>query len=493
MTATVASGPGATPVFGPGPDRVESLADYRSHGGYGSGPDPEELLDRVAAADLRGHGGAGFPTAVKLRAVRDAGRSGRPPVVVANGEEGEPGSVKDRWLLRARPHLVLDGLARAAAITGADHAYVYVSDPTAERRVREALAERAFDGPPLELVRVEHAYVAGEESAVVRRIDGGPALPTAKPPRVFEQGVGGAPTLVANVETLARLALLAAGTDGGSTVLLTLSGGTRPALLVERPYGVTLGRLAREHGTPQPAAVLMGGLFGGLLPPSALDLPLDRVRLAAAGTGLGCGAIRFLAPNECPVSVAADAVDHLAVESSRQCGVCVSGTRALRDTLVALAEGRCDDDGIAALARWAQALPGRGACGLLDAAARLAGSLLTGFPDLVAAHQRHPCPTCAATPPNGGQRLRVPAPVPAPEPASGPARAAEPGAGATPAPAPEQGSAPASPGPAAGFGSGAEPRHAARPASAPEPASGPARAAEPGAGSTPAPVGAGLC
>jgi NADH:ubiquinone oxidoreductase subunit F (NADH-binding) len=410
---TVIHTPSGTPapVLGPTPDQVESLAAYRARGGYRADIAPEELLSRVEAADLRGHGGAGFPTAVKLRAVRDgAGAS----VVVANGEEGEPGSVKDRWLLRARPHLVLDGLVHAARITGADRAYVYLSDPVAAAAVRDALGEYAPDSAlTVEVVRTEPAYVAGEESAVVRRIDGGPALPTAKPPRPFERGVGGAPTLIANVETLARLALLASDTTATGTALLTLSGGGLPAaVLTEAPYGVTLAQLATDHAALPPAGVLMGGLFGGLLPPSALRLPLDRELLTRAGTGLGCGAIRFLAPDECPVSVAADAVDHLTVESSRQCGVCVSGTRSLRDTLVALAEGRCDADGLAALGRWAQGLPGRGACGLLDAAARLAGSLLTGFPDLVAAHRAGPCPTCAATPPNGGHRLRVPVPVP---------------------------------------------------------------------------------
>ncbi|RAG80829.1 Fe-S-binding domain-containing protein [Streptacidiphilus pinicola] len=405
----------SAPVLGPTPNQVESLACYLSRGGYRSDVGPAELLARAEAVDLRGHGGAGFPTAVKLRAVRDGVGT---PVVVANGEEGEPGSVKDRWLLRARPHLVLDGLIRAARITGADRAYVYLSDAAAERGVRAALAERD-PGLPVYVVRTEPAYVAGEESAVVRCIDGGPALPKAKPPRVFEHGVGGAPTLVSNVETLARLALLAlpvpsaGGSGAGGSALLTLSGTAGAAVLTERQFGVTLRQLAVIQGTFDPSAVLMGGLFGGLLPPDALDLPLDRTRLAEGGTGLGCGAIRFLAPDECPVSVAADAVDYLSVESSRQCGVCVSGTRALRDTLVALADGRCDADGVVKLARWAQGLPGRGACGLLDAAARLAGTLLAGFPHLVEAQRRSPCPVCAATPPDAGRRLRVPVPVPA--------------------------------------------------------------------------------
>ena len=142
--------------------------------------------------------------AVKLRAVRDSGR-GR-TVVVANGEEGEPASVKDRWLLRNRPHLVLDGLRLAALIVGAGRAYVYVSDQPAARAVEDALAEvdtENLAGLSISLVTVEPGYVAGEETAAVRAINGGPAKPTDKPPRPFQEGVAGVPTLVSNVETLA--------------------------------------------------------------------------------------------------------------------------------------------------------------------------------------------------------------------------------------------------------------------------------------------------
>ncbi|MEU9864798.1 NADH-ubiquinone oxidoreductase-F iron-sulfur binding region domain-containing protein [Streptomyces sp. NPDC047971] len=385
-------------VLGAAPGVTESAAGYRATGGYAEGASPDELLRHLDAAGLRGRGGAGFPAAVKLRAVRERGGS---PVVVANGEEGEPGSVKDRWLLRARPHLVLDGLARAAAITGARRGYVYLSDPEAGVRVRRALAEHP---PPLpvEVVETAHTYVAGEESAVVRRIDGGPALPTAKPPRPFEKGVGGEPTLVANVETLARIALTAARPGLrdriARTTLVTLSGGTADAVLAEVSYGVPLRDLATLQGSPDAAGALMGGLFGGLVDARALDLPLDPDALLGAGTALGCGAIRFLASPACPVSAAADAVGHLAAESARQCGVCVSGTGAIRDALDALVAGSAGPDTAARLHRWSQGLPGRGACGLLDAAAGTAGSLLRAFPALVPLHLDLPCATCAARP-----------------------------------------------------------------------------------------------
>ncbi|MCF3136923.1 NADH-ubiquinone oxidoreductase-F iron-sulfur binding region domain-containing protein [Streptomyces olivochromogenes] len=404
------------PAPGAAPGGSEDLARYLSVGGYAPLPAPDRLLDRIAEAGLRGRGGAGFPAAVKLRAVRDAPGGA---VVVANGEEGEPGSVKDRWLLRHRPHVVLDGLRLAAAMTGAGRGCVYLSDTPAERAVRQALAERPPE-LPVDVVRTEHAYVAGEETAVVRRIDGGPALPTAKPPRPFESGVGGAPTLVANVETLARIALLHARPDAAGAVagshLVTLSGGGGrsgtggAATLVEVPAGTHLKVLADlcRHGRSE--AVLLGGLFGGLHGAGWTDLQLDHDRLRAAGGALGCGALHFLHPEDCPVSVATEATAYLAAQSARQCGVCVSGTGALARTLTAVAHGEADDDAADKLRRWSGQLPGRGACGLLDAAARIAATLLAHFPDRVDAHRRAACPACAGATPEDGRRFAVPVP-----------------------------------------------------------------------------------
>ncbi|NUK78091.1 Fe-S-binding domain-containing protein [Streptomyces lunaelactis] len=397
-------------LLGTAPDITEEAEAYVAAGGYGTVSEPEQLLENIAAAGLRGRGGAGFPAAVKLAAVRDGAGT---PVVVANGAEGEPGSVKDRWLLRARPHLVLDGLARAAAITGAARGYVYLSDPVAGARIRRAITERV---PSLlvEVVETEHAYVAGEETAAVRRINGGPALPTAKPPRPFQHGVGDQPTLVSNVETLARIALIAARPDLrrqiAESTLVTLSGTRGNPLLAEVPYSTTLRALAAAQGTPDATGALMGGLFGGLIGHGSLDIPLDPDALADAGTALGCGALRFLAPGECPVALAADAVGHLAAESARQCGVCVAGTASVRDALHGLTAGRADPDAVTKLLRWSTGLPGRGACGLLDAAAGTAGSLLRAFPNTAQAHVDSPCGACSAAPPDGGRRLAVAVP-----------------------------------------------------------------------------------
>ncbi|WP_431773984.1 NADH-ubiquinone oxidoreductase-F iron-sulfur binding region domain-containing protein [Streptomyces cucumeris] len=411
MTGILSLTPQGQPtVLAPQPPGGEDLVRYRAHGGYAPAPAPDQLLDRIAIAQLRGRGGAGFPAAVKLRTLRDAPGD---TVVVANGEEGEPGSVKDRWLLRHRPHLVLDGLRLAAAVTGAGRGYVYLADPAAEAAVRRALTERP-PGIPVEVVVTEHTYVAGEESAVVRRIDGGPALPTAKPPRPFERGVGGAPTLVANVETLARVALLTSHPDAAAAVatthLVTIAGPGSEPVLVEAPAGTHLKTLADLCGHGRAPAVLLGGLFGGVHGTGWTDLRLDHDELAAAGGALGCGALHFLAPGDCPVGAAADAAGYLAAQSARQCGVCVSGTRAFAGTLAAVARGESGEEDTEKLRRWSTQLPGRGACGLLDAAARIAATLLGHFPDRVEDHRHTPCPGCSAAPPRDGDRLVVAVP-----------------------------------------------------------------------------------
>jgi NADH:ubiquinone oxidoreductase subunit F (NADH-binding) len=331
--------------------------------------------------------------------------------------------VKDRWLLRHRPHAVLDGLRLAAAMTGAVRGCVYLSDAPGERAVRRALAERPAE-LPVDVVRTEHTYVAGEETAVVRRIDGGPALPGAKPPRPFESGVGGMPTLVANVETLARVAVMHARPDAADAVagahLVTLSAaGTRAdrdigagggSALAEVPAGTGLKELADLCGHGAAQAVLLGGLFGGLHGAGWTDLLLDHDGLRAAGGALGCGALHFLHPEDCPVAVATEAAAYLAAQSTRQCGVCVSGTGALAGTLRAVARGQASADATDKLSRWAGRLPGRGACGLLDAAARIVATLLTHFPGRIAAHRGAGCPDCSHPAPEDGRRFTVPVP-----------------------------------------------------------------------------------
>jgi NADH:ubiquinone oxidoreductase subunit F (NADH-binding) len=401
---SIAVWPGMSPRLLRETAGVEHYAEYADGGGYHVLDDPDRLLDEVKRSGLLGRGGAAFPLAIKLRTVRDAG--GR-PVVLANGEEGEPASVKDKWLLRNRPHLVLDGVRLAAHIVGAERAVVYVSDPVAAPAMDAAMAAVDLD-LSVGVVTVDPGYVAGEETAAVRAVNGGPAKPTDKPPRPFQEGIGGQPTLVSNVETLANLpfvlrsggtAYREVGTDGSpGTFLATVTGAGRPAGLYELPHGVAftdllaLHRVSAEHVS----GVLMGGYFAGLLNRDILSATLDHETMRGLGSGLGCGAIAILT-DDCPVAVAAAVMAYFDRENAAQCGSCFNGTAAMSAVTSALRDGVATADDLARLERWSVVLRGRGACATLDAATNIAASLLLQYPELVARHLDGECDPCRAS------------------------------------------------------------------------------------------------
>lgn len=357
-----------------------------------------EVLAELALANLRGRGGAAFPAHRKWQSVRAAPG---PKVVVANGEEGEPTSYKDRWLLKHRPHLVLDGLLLAAATVGADRAVVYLSHPETVAAIHTAITELRESGMlpdscGLEVHTVAPTYVAGEETAACRSIDGGPALPLSKPPRPFESGVAERPTLVSNVETLAHAAWIARhgatayrsqGTASSpGTTLVTLGGACARPGVYEVPFGLTLAQLFRTVGggfTSTPQAFVMGGWFGGILGAHRTEALCCYDAVQEAGSGLGCAAITVLGAEDDPLAVAADVATWYAGESAQQCGVCMKGTSAIRDTLQDLRDGRAGAAERDRLTRWGGSLPRRGACAFLDGAAAWARTVVTELPELV--------------------------------------------------------------------------------------------------------------
>ncbi|GAA2120774.1 NADH-ubiquinone oxidoreductase-F iron-sulfur binding region domain-containing protein [Actinomadura napierensis] len=386
---------------------AEDIGAYRSGGGYRPLDDLEAFVREVEASGLRGRGGAAFPTGRKLRTVREHGAV---PVVVANGEEGEPASVKDRWLMRHRPHLVLDGLRLAALGAGTRDAHVYVSDSQSRQSIERALEEVCRDPAfaiGVSVTQVEPAYVAGEETAVVQAINGGPAVPTDKPPRPFEEGVDGRPTLVGNVETLANLPWVqrlgasgyrALGTERSpGTFLMTLTspGGIG---LHEIPFGTTLRDVLTWAGEDVASVrgFLMGGYFAGVLGKGALDVPLEYDAFAELGSGLGCGAVAVLDRDDCPVATSAAVMAYFARENAGQCGSCFNGTAAMSAVLDSLRDHKASAADLERLRGWSTGLRGRGACGTLDGAANVAAALLREFPETVAVHLDGRCDPCAA-------------------------------------------------------------------------------------------------
>jgi NADH:ubiquinone oxidoreductase subunit F (NADH-binding) len=311
-------------------------------------------------------------------------------------------------LLRHRPHLILDGLRLASAMVAADRTYVYVSDADSARSVEAALAELGPDGLggiAVEVHKVEAGYVAGEETAAVRALNGGPVKPTDKPPRPFQEGVGGLPTLVSNVETLAGLPFLqrhgsaefrSLGTTASpGSFLVTLTGAGHAPGLYEIPHGLTFTELLALHGVSPDhvRGVLMGGYFAGLLDRAVLDATLDHETLRSFGSGLGNGAITVIT-DDCPLAVAASVLAYFDRENAGQCGSCFNGTAAMAAVAGALRDGVATNEDVARLRRWSVVLRGRGACATLDAATNIAASLLGHFPDLVQSHLDNGCQTC---------------------------------------------------------------------------------------------------
>jgi NADH:ubiquinone oxidoreductase subunit F (NADH-binding) len=357
-----------------------------------------ELIGEVERAGLLGRGGAGFPTGRKLRAVA----AGRNPVVLANGCEGDPGTDKDHALLELAPHLVLDGLQLAARAVGARTLLLCLHpDRDLTGHLVAALAERPPDEPRVELRQVPPRYVASEESALVNFVTAGDARPTAKPPRVFERGVDGRPTLVGNVETLAQLALIArygadwfrgCGTPAEpGTVLCTVEGAVRAPAVYEIALGTAVGAVLLAAGGPvEPVqAVLCGGWGGGgWLPlPFAAGLPFTHAGLRAHGAALGVGSLLALPAAGCGLAETARLLRYLAGESAGQCGPCLFGLPAIAADVEQLVTGV--PGGAATLDRLRRrlgVLPGRGACAHPDGAARLAASALRAVAPDVARH-----------------------------------------------------------------------------------------------------------
>jgi NADH:ubiquinone oxidoreductase subunit F (NADH-binding) len=427
MTAACALPRHARHADGPDGRRLPGLLqamDLAAHlGAYGPPPyrGPRQLIEVVAAAGLTGRGGAGFPTARKLAAVAGAGRRA---VVVGNGAESEPASCKDKQLLGTAPHLVLDGLQLAAEAVGATMAYLYLHrhrHPRLHRALGSALAARAaagLDRVEVQLVSAPPRFLSGEESAVVSRINGGPALPRFKVPPMFQRGVGGAPTLVQNLETLAHLARIArygagwfraAGTaaEPGS-MLATCRRADGSVEVVETAIGTPLGELLRLPELPA-QAVLVGGYHGTWLTSAhAAALPLANAALRPAGAAVGAGLLVALPHGRCGIAEAVRVVRYLAGESAGQCGPCLSGLPRIAAGFAELAASRPRPRLRADLERWAGLVERRGACHHPDGSVRFVRSTLAVFAGELTAHARGQCPATSHHP-----FLPVPAGVPA--------------------------------------------------------------------------------
>ncbi|HEX2153046.1 MAG TPA: NADH-ubiquinone oxidoreductase-F iron-sulfur binding region domain-containing protein [Acidimicrobiia bacterium] len=409
---------------------LDSLDDYRQIGG-GEGLSraleigPEETIGAVESARLRGRGGAGFPTGIKWKGVANAEQSQR-RFLVCNAAEGEPGTFKDRALLRTNPYQVLEGMAIAAFAVGADEAYIgikekYVGDTAALETAASEMADAGMLGEiPIRVVPGPDDYLLGEEKGLLEAIEGRPPFPRWYPPYVvglhtgMSAGVGAGssgwdeqvnPTVVNNVETLANVApILARGADwyrslgtqnSPGNMLFTISGDVRTEKVAELPLGTPLAVLVHGVGEGMEAGRRVKAVFPGVsnapLPDRLLDTPMDFESLAAVGSGLGSGGMIVYDDTACIVGVAAVLSRFLAVESCGQCPPCKLGTDALADRFFAIDGGQGTEFTLEEISAWIGRVTDANRCGLGAGERALASGVMRFYAEEVVGHLRRRC------------------------------------------------------------------------------------------------------
>ncbi len=380
-----------------------TLADYERRGGLAglrNLPSNEKIVEELKASGLAGYGGAGFPTGVKWEAV---GREPGPRYVVVNADEGEPGTVKDRYLMERRPHLVLEGMLIAMRFAEATEGFVYLREEyaTARARLTKAIDELrragALDGLSIELVVGAGAYICGEETAMLESMEGRRGMPRLKPPFPSEVGYLGRPTLINNVETLAHVPRIlrnggawyaALGRNGGKGVRLwSISGAVASPGCYEAPNGSTLRELIDGYAggaTEEIGAIVPGGAASGILPPAAFDVALTRDGLRDWGAGVGSAGVQVFPASYSPLRLLRETMRFFAEESCQKCTPCRIGNRGLEHLLHELEHGRV------AMPRdqveeWLDAMVATSICGLGQGAPFPVRNAFRYWPELFAA------------------------------------------------------------------------------------------------------------
>jgi formate dehydrogenase len=377
-----------------------TLADYAARGGLEllrDLPSLERIVEELQVSGLTGYGGAGFPTGTKWDTVS---KEPGPRYVVVNADEGEPGTIKDRYVMELRPHLMLEATVLAMRSLEAAEGYVYLREEyaTARARLERALAEfRAaglLDGLTLELVVGAGAYIAGEETAMLESMEGRRAMPRLKPPFPSQFGYLGRPTLIQNVETLAHLPAIVRnggewwaglGTRGAKgTRLWSVTGTVGTPGCYEAPNGVTTRELVDEYAggfSDEIGAVVPGGAASGILPPTALDAPLTRDGLREYGAGPGSAAVQVFPASYSPLRLLSETMRFFAEESCQKCTPCRIGNRALHHLAEELERSE------AAMTRekvdeWLLAMEKTSICGLGQAAPFPVRNAMMHWPEL---------------------------------------------------------------------------------------------------------------
>ena len=380
---------------------------------------PQEVITQVERSGLRGRGGAGYPTHLKLSAVSDSGSKKK--YVICNGDEGDPGAFMDRTLMESYPYRIIEGMTIAAYSVGADEGYLYIRAeyPLAVKRMSEAISkcqEQGFLGENilannfslhLKITAGAGAFVCGEETALIASIEGRRGMPRLRPPYPTESGLWHKPTLISNVETYATVSWILRngpdefarlGTDTSrGTKVFALAGKVARGGLIEVPMGISVRQIIEDIGGGIPGglqlkAVQVGGPSGGCVPVDLAHLPVDYETIAGVGTMMGSGGMVALDESDCMVDIARYFLEFTQNQSCGKCTFCRIGTRRMLDILERLCAGQGKKGDIEELEHLAEMIKKASLCGLGTTAPNPVLSTIKYFRDEYEAHVEKRCP-----------------------------------------------------------------------------------------------------
>jgi NADH-quinone oxidoreductase subunit F len=402
-----------------------SFNHYLARGGYEGfekalSRTPQQVIDEVKKAGLRGRGGAGFPTGTKWQICRD--QPGETKYLICNADEGDPGAFMNRALIEGDPHALLEGLLIGGYALSATEAYIYIRAeyPLAVERLKLGIQQMREAGLlgvnilgsgfdfDIKLREGAGAFVCGEETALIASIEGKRGMSRPKPPFPATSGLWGKPTVINNVETLATLpAIMKMGANAYSrhgterskgTKTFALAGKIRNTGLIEVPLGTTLRQIVFDIGggilNDKPIkAVQIGGPSGGCIPADQLDIAVDYESLTAAGSIMGSGGIIVMDESNCMVDVAHYFLSFIQRESCGKCPPCCRGTKLMLEILERIKNGQGELEDLDRLEKLAHTVKAGSLCGLGKTAANPVLTTLRYFRDEYLAHiTEHRCP-----------------------------------------------------------------------------------------------------
>ncbi len=412
----------------PTDEPLKTLDDYLARRGFEAlkkalGMTPQAIIEEIRRANLKGRGGAGFPTGIKWDGVRkkQADALGFPPkkCLVCNGSEGEPGTYKDRYLIKKNPYTLIEGMAIAAYAIGTDRNVicikgVFKAEIAVLRRAIDEALDAGFLGENvlgsgreirIEIVPGPDSYLLGEDRAMLEVIEGKPAWPRAKGMIPVEYGLFGQPTVVNNVETLSTVPHIlrngadwfkSIGTaDSPGTMIFTLTGDVNRPGMYELPLGTSLKTLIEVYGGGLPPDRHLQAVFSGptnaVIPANRIDTPLDFASMRKIPSGLGSGGFTVYDNTACVIQAGLNFSRFLAIESCGQCTACKVGTGRITGRLLRLEAGLATEEDVMAILDDCQHIKGQGRCFLITEEGIEINSIFYHFPEDVVEHVEYGC------------------------------------------------------------------------------------------------------